>query len=176
MKEKTTVSDVNNNFISDTNIGERFKKLREDYSLSQTQFANELSLNPSSISQIESNRIKPSIDTLMIVYQKFKVNLHWLLTGKDKPVEYNNKNTEQDSLSQTLHDLNRNLNEIIKISDTNSIIKEVIELKNYIVSNTNNPCCSLDLKKITSRLIDTQAELIECQKELLEIYRKKSLS
>ncbi|MBW6513695.1 MAG: XRE family transcriptional regulator [Candidatus Syntrophosphaera sp.] len=63
-------------------IGDRIKSLRKQLKLSQKELADSLKINASAISQMESNKIKPSLQTLALLAKAHGVNLHWMITGK----------------------------------------------------------------------------------------------
>jgi len=62
-------------------IGERLKQVRQALRLKQVDMAKELKLNPSAISQIESGRTNPSLETISEIGSRYGVDLHWLITG-----------------------------------------------------------------------------------------------
>lgn len=59
----------------------RFKDFRERLTLTQSDIAKVLKVKPSAISQLESDKIKLSLDNLIILSDTYNLNLHWLLTG-----------------------------------------------------------------------------------------------
>lgn len=63
------------------NTGVRLKQVRKELKLKQIDFAKEIGVKGSAISQMENGHIKPSLDTLFLLTKKYGVNLHWLLTG-----------------------------------------------------------------------------------------------
>ncbi len=63
-------------------IGKRMRALRLHLKVSQTALAKKLNVKPSAISQIESGKIRPGNDTMLLLTKLCDVNLHWLLTGK----------------------------------------------------------------------------------------------
>ncbi len=62
--------------------GQRIRFVRKALNLSQHEFAATLKVNASAISQMETNRIKPSLETLLLMSKQHNVNLHWMITGK----------------------------------------------------------------------------------------------
>jgi len=83
----------------------------------QQEFAAGLGINASAISQMESNRTKPSLDTLILIAQRYEVDLHWLLTGKGSMfVNANPKASEpaRKQLDELQNILNDRLSEIIQ--------------------------------------------------------------
>lgn len=111
--------------------GPRLKVLRKALGLSQVELGEALKINASAISQMETNRINPSLDTLLLLSKTFKVNLHWLLTGKGQMFE--------DAVSTTMYKTNNRLEQLKKLltEELNSITKakqdyvqsDVIDLK-----------------------------------------------
>ncbi|MDI3503321.1 MAG: repressor LexA [Candidatus Cloacimonadota bacterium] len=63
-------------------IGERFHALRQELGKKQYQMAEDMGVNASAISQMENDKIKPSLESLLMLWKKYKVDLHWLLTGE----------------------------------------------------------------------------------------------
>ncbi len=81
--------------------GQRLKAIRKALNLSQVELAEKLGVNASAISQMETGRINPSLDTLMILAKNYKANLHWLITGSGQMFE--------ESISTTLYKTNHRL-------------------------------------------------------------------
>lgn len=64
-------------------IGEMLKELREKKGLTQKELAKELSITRQAISELERGKAKPSVDVLIKLRSKYKVNLNKVL-GSDK--------------------------------------------------------------------------------------------
>ncbi|GAB1365358.1 MAG TPA: XRE family transcriptional regulator [Candidatus Cloacimonas sp.] len=62
-------------------IGERIKQVRKALRIKQIDMAKALNLNPSAISQMESGRTNPSLETISEIGKHYQVDLHWLITG-----------------------------------------------------------------------------------------------
>lgn len=60
-------------------FAEVLKRLRKSKGLSQKQFAREVFLSPSAVSQYETDRIMPSRDTLERIAKYFDVSTDYLL-------------------------------------------------------------------------------------------------
>lgn len=58
------------------------RALRLTLKVTQSALAKTLKVKPSAISQIESGKIRPSTDTMLLLTKLCDVNLHWLITGK----------------------------------------------------------------------------------------------
>lgn len=76
-------------------IGERLKQIRQVLGIKQVDLAKVLKINPSAISQMESGRTNPSLETLSELVVNYNVNLHWLIKGIGKMF-----NTANDTSSQ----------------------------------------------------------------------------
>ncbi len=63
-------------------IGKRLRLLRKELGKRQSDLAKDIGLNPSAISQMESGKIRPSLESLLVLWKIYKVDLHWLLTGE----------------------------------------------------------------------------------------------
>jgi transcriptional regulator with XRE-family HTH domain len=65
-----------------TALGERIKRLRGERDLQQRQLAEKAGLTPSMVSQIESGRLSPSLNTLGKIASAFGVPIAALFDGK----------------------------------------------------------------------------------------------
>jgi len=63
-------------------IGDRLRKLRQTLGLSQASFAQELGVKQRTVSNWETGRNEPSIETLTLISSLWAVNPTWLLTGE----------------------------------------------------------------------------------------------
>ncbi|MCP5108264.1 MAG: helix-turn-helix transcriptional regulator [bacterium] len=83
-------------------VGERLKEIRKNLGFLQKEFAEELDISTSAISDIEAGKIKPRFDLIFNITKKFNVNVNYLLHGKgdmfmpreDTPAALANKVTE----------------------------------------------------------------------------------
>lgn len=87
--------------------GQRLRAMRKALNLSQVEMGEALKINASAISQMETGRINPSLDTMLLMEKLYKVNLHWLLTGKGQMFE--------DTISTTLYKANNRLQQLKKL-------------------------------------------------------------
>ncbi len=62
-------------------LGQRLKSLRKTLKLTQAELGKELGINASALSQMEADKIRPSLDTLITLGKQYGTNLHWLITG-----------------------------------------------------------------------------------------------
>lgn len=70
-------------------IGDRIKQLRKKENLNQVDFCNRINLGQSRLSEIESNKNKPSYDTLLAIKKEFNISIDWLMTGEEAIISDN---------------------------------------------------------------------------------------
>lgn len=63
-------------------MNERIKKIRNSLNISQTDFAQKLSISRSAVCKMESGENYPSEQTIKLMCGEFSVNEEWLRTGK----------------------------------------------------------------------------------------------
>lgn len=132
------------------NIGSRFKLIRG--SMKQADFAKLLGINRSYVSQVETNEIKPSIEYLTKVAQRFNVSIDWLLLGKD------NVTNQDNSVIQSVLEDNEHAKKFVK-----ELMERLIEEKQEwvlieaIAALSKNEMVEYALK---SYLVEQQDDLI----------------
>lgn len=96
-------------------IGERLKALRIALNLKQIELARDLNMNPSAVSQMESGRTKPSLETMVEIAQKYNADLHWLITGQGQMFTHTEGKSRQKSSWDKLQKMmNASLEEIVQ--------------------------------------------------------------
>ena len=65
-------------------IGERFKLFRQDKKKAQNALASELRVHQSTITNIEHGTTFPKVNYLHYFYEKYELNLNWLVTGNEE--------------------------------------------------------------------------------------------
>ena len=65
-------------------IGKRIKELRVGLGMSQTDFCGKLGIKQSPLSQMESGKILPSIETISNIIRIFNINYSWLIDGVEE--------------------------------------------------------------------------------------------
>ncbi len=96
-------------------IGERLKALRNALNLKQIELARDLNMNPSAVSQMESGRTKPSLETMVEIAQKYNADLHWLITGQGQMFTHTEGKSRQKSSWDKLQKMmNASLEEIVQ--------------------------------------------------------------
>ncbi len=97
-------------------IGKRMRALRLNLKVTQSALASKLKVKPSAISQIESGKIRPSTDTMLLLTRLCDVNLHWLITGKG-PMWVDPRDTRQktkEKLQQVRNFINSELDVLVR--------------------------------------------------------------
>lgn len=76
-------------FAKATEINKRVKQVRERVGLTQKEFAAQIGVSRSFLSEIEAGKVKPSVETLIGVVTRFQIDPHWLLIGAagERPVD-----------------------------------------------------------------------------------------
>lgn len=64
-----------------TEINRRVKQVRERVGLTQKEFAAQIGVSRSFLSEIEAGKVKPSVETLIGVVTRFQIDPLWLLIG-----------------------------------------------------------------------------------------------
>jgi transcriptional regulator with XRE-family HTH domain len=90
--------------------------VRENLKLTQSKFANKLSLERSTVSLIERHRRNVTERTIKDICREFNVNEKWLRTGEGTMF---NEIPPDDELSQYL-------GELLKPDDKNEFIKKIV--------------------------------------------------
>lgn len=73
-----------------TTIGSRFRQIRNEKNLTQSEFGEVIGLTKQTIASVENNHSNPSIECLSKLIEKFNINTNWLITGQGE--KYNLKN------------------------------------------------------------------------------------
>lgn len=131
-------------------IGQKIKNIRKINSLNQVDFAKVIGISQSTLSDIESGKSNPSIETLISLHEKYNVNLNWLIKDYSTPEnktqsgrKFTNNNTlfnneicilENELFQTTLKNNEDKLLQLfrqLESSDKNEIISFIeVKLKN----------------------------------------------
>jgi transcriptional regulator with XRE-family HTH domain len=115
----------------DNQVGERVKDVRKFYTKSQTEFAVPFGITYSSIGCIERGEVNLTIPHLIILHDKFKINLNWLICGDGNMIIDNS----QPSLSETmLSEIDPNINTVLykSLEDKERLIMAQEQLIEYL--------------------------------------------
>jgi transcriptional regulator with XRE-family HTH domain len=103
-----------------TTLGERIKRIRKTNQLNQIDFANIIGVSQGTLSELEQDKYKPSMDTLIAIYNNFKVDLQWLIIGSAQHSYSIILSEKEDKLNSVFRKLN---------TDDQDEIIEIIEIK-----------------------------------------------
>ena len=84
--EKTIAKDIKNRY--QMNVGDRLKKCREQRGITQDQMATEFyplaPMSESGYSRIETGESAISLALLVMIAERWDIDLHWLLTSEER--------------------------------------------------------------------------------------------
>ncbi|MEK5282616.1 MULTISPECIES: helix-turn-helix domain-containing protein [Paenibacillus] len=86
-------------------IGTNIKRLRKIHDLNQTDFANKIGVSQGSLSDLESGKSRPAIETVISICTVFGCSYEWFLTGREYSTTGNLNNTISE-LMQIVKELN----------------------------------------------------------------------
>ncbi|WP_042166860.1 helix-turn-helix domain-containing protein [Paenibacillus gorillae] len=97
-------------------LGERIRGIRKNNQLNQIEFANMIGVSQGTLSELEQDKYKPSVDILIVIQDKFKVGLEWLIIGSAEDTYSINLNEKENKLFSGFRKLNNeDQHEIIEI-------------------------------------------------------------
>lgn len=67
-------------------IFDRIRKIREVLKISQHEFSDVFEVSQKTISNWETGRNEPSLNKLKTFAEKYKINIHWLITGEGEMI------------------------------------------------------------------------------------------
>ncbi|MBD0383898.1 helix-turn-helix transcriptional regulator [Paenibacillus sp. WST5] len=106
-------------------LGERIRGIRKNNQLNQIEFANMIGVSQGTLSELEQDKYKPSVDILIVIQEKFKVGIEWLIIGSAEDTYSINLNEKETKLISGFRKLNND--------DQDEIIEIIgIKLKRYI--------------------------------------------
>jgi len=62
-------------------LGSRIKMIRKTNRVNQETFANQIGISQATLSEVEQDKYKPSVDTITTLATHYGVNIEWLLLG-----------------------------------------------------------------------------------------------
>ncbi|MED4354092.1 helix-turn-helix transcriptional regulator [Schinkia azotoformans] len=106
-------------------FGERIKYVRKSNKLNQVEFAKIIGVSQGTLSELEQDKYKPSIDTIISINKEFNVNLDWLL------IDPMHQGTPKDTYILNIEGKEKELLSLFKklSSQDQDEIVEIIELK-----------------------------------------------
>jgi len=126
-----------------TNIADRFTIFRKSIGKTQLELATELHIYQSTITNIEKANTLPRINYLHYLYENYKLNIQWMVTGKGKMFVQDKKGskivaepsasygTEEivERKAQTIEFLKKVLPEISKEKHIEKIAEIILDLE-----------------------------------------------
>jgi transcriptional regulator with XRE-family HTH domain len=98
-------------------LGERIRGIRKTNQLNQIEFANMIGVSQGTLSELEQDKYKPSVDILIAIQNKFKVDLEWLIIGSTQDTYSINLNEKENKLISGFRKLNNDdQDEILEIT------------------------------------------------------------
>lgn len=140
-------------------INVRLRELRKYLKLTQEDFSSIIGLKQGSIADWERAKSSPSIDTLAIIANNFKINLHWLITGEGSMFLSDPKN---ENLNKSSSLESKEVTELQKkISDLEKEIKAIEYLNNKF--EKKNKELSDELIKRLQQVADLSIKMLDLQ-------------
>lgn len=115
-------------------IGKRFRLIREQKNISQTEMGSSLGIQYQHVSKYERGESVPTWENLIKMIELYNVNINWLLTGRGNmyltPLGYDEVS---DSAKHVVRDGDIQLDEIVEELKNDSELKTLVYnyLKNY---------------------------------------------
>lgn len=83
-------------------IGERIKRIRKIYEHNQVDFSNIIGVSQGTLSELEQDKYKPALDTIIQIHNKFNTDIYWLLFGVEQHNDDKNRfgKTESELILQ----------------------------------------------------------------------------
>ncbi len=154
-------------------IGTRIKHIRKECNMTQAQFAEAIGMKQSPLSQIESDKILPSIETLKTIRRKFNIPYDYIIDGSSENthesmtvLDEKTKNTISHSfLNELIALINKhqktseNLNpDISSLKDLESFIQNIVDKRLTKLETTMNKLLSTVDQKIFEEDLQTEIE------------------
>lgn len=72
-------------------LGQRIKMIRKTNKLNQVEFSTILGVSQGTLSELEQDKYKPSIEIVMAIMKQFNTDSDWLLFGSESQEGIHNK-------------------------------------------------------------------------------------
>lgn len=95
-------------------IGKRIRELRQRLGMSQADFCSKIGVKQSPLSQMESGKILPSIETISNIIRIFNISYSWLIDGiEEKPNIKESSSNEKMNKTMSFSDKSKNAEKLI---------------------------------------------------------------
>ncbi|PWW32685.1 MULTISPECIES: helix-turn-helix domain-containing protein [Paenibacillus] len=91
-------------------IGEKLRYLRKLNKLSQIEFSQIIGVSQGMLSELEKDKYKPSLDTIIALKKKFDINLEWFIFDDEAVKNIGIFNVQVDDLESKIISDFRKLN------------------------------------------------------------------
>jgi transcriptional regulator with XRE-family HTH domain len=162
-----------------TTLGERLRNLRKSQGLNQIEMAKLLDFKTSvSVSNIESNKTPPDLQTLVKIGEIFKTDLHWLITGNPAPSSEQQDNNYQHLFAA----LGKHISWLVAflLDKRDARYEEIFELAKKNTAEVDPELIKIinaeidDIQQHLSELVKLQPEIQKTLADLLTKNPKKS--
>jgi transcriptional regulator with XRE-family HTH domain len=109
---------------SSDNLGERLRRYRKMRNMNGIAFSSIIGISQGSLSDIETNKTKPSTKTLAGLIRNTDINIEWLLTGEGEEITREFDDFHHENKKNYLEILNE-LNEWIAEETKGNLKKEI---------------------------------------------------
>jgi len=133
-------------------IGDRIKNLRSKLNLNQSDFSNAIGISQGNLSEIENNKVSPSIETSISISRYSKVTLDWLLKGDNDIIDNSISNEAHSNIKLIPLEVTEDEYVILKMyKDVGDIDKQKIKdmIKEILYKSYNRDNRNVLLKKTT---------------------------
>jgi transcriptional regulator with XRE-family HTH domain len=147
------------------NFGERLHNLRKNKGLTQSGLAKQLGFKHNSpVSNIESNKISPDIQTLIKIGEIFKTDLHWLITGNPAP----SSNQQDKNYQRIFADLGKQISWSIAVllGERDAKEEDAEELAKRMESGEDLGSEMIGIVRDTAVIQQRISELVRLQSEM----------
>lgn len=104
-------------------IGDRIKRIRKIHEYNQVEFSNMIGVSQGTLSELEQNKYKPALDTIIQIYNKFNTDIYWLLFGVEQSQHNHDSKRFGEIESELILQFRR-----LKLDDQDEIL-DIINLK-----------------------------------------------
>jgi transcriptional regulator with XRE-family HTH domain len=66
-----------------SSLGERIRLIRKSNNLNQVELSNIIGVSQGTLSELEQDKYKPSIDTIIAIKDRFNTDMEWLIFGNE---------------------------------------------------------------------------------------------
>ena len=147
-------------------IGDRLRQLRRHIGINQIDFAHSIGLKQGSYSDLERGKSGLSNHVKNALFEKYKVNIDWLLNGDGNMFEKTNIENQSNTVAGSGANITGSGNTIGNINsdnsfENNSLKKEIEELKK-------------EINRLKDELIKSKDELSRSKERIIELMSKSN--